>query len=93
MRSVLIMVEPVAPFARGQRRRREPGQQFVGVFGVGARQRQQHPGRRPGRQVSRADGGKRRIGQRRDQERIHARRSQAQRLTFYGLFVTLQTDL
>src|SRR5215831_9529239 len=58
----LVMLEPAAQPARGQRRLLEGLQKAFRMFGIGARQRRDHTPRRPARQPPRAHGLESRIG-------------------------------
>jgi hypothetical protein len=61
------MLEPAVQFAGRQRRIGQCGQQLIGMFGVGARQRHHDPAGRPTRQRAVAHRGQGRIGQSRKQ--------------------------
>jgi hypothetical protein len=58
-----VMLEPAPQFARRERRGLQCAEQLRGVFGVGARQRRQHPGGRPRGDDTAAHGGEQRVGQ------------------------------
>jgi len=58
-----VMLVPDRQLPGGQRFALQGGQQRLGVFAVGARQRGQHPGGRPGGKLASADGAEQRLGQ------------------------------
>lgn len=60
---VLVVLKPEMPFPGGQRRRAQRAQDALRVFGVGARQRGEHPGGGPGRELTVAHGSEGRLGQ------------------------------
>jgi hypothetical protein len=60
---LLIVLVPDVQLAGRQRVAPQGGEQRLGMVVVGARQRHQHPGGRPGRELTLADGDKQRLRQ------------------------------
>jgi hypothetical protein len=59
---LLVMLVPRTQLAGGERFALQGGEQELGMFGVGARQRGQNPHRGPAGELAAADGGKQRLG-------------------------------